>query len=150
VQHCSTYWVGPGTAGYADNLGICLTSCDPLSGSPCAAVDGGVAQVCLPDFALWFITGNGPQDHGWGLCAAQTSAPLPVGSPCAPINGSFVYPSPCVAGAMCWNSAGSNDWRCQQLCALDGSAPCAGDAACRPMDIAPGLGSTTFGVCTVG
>jgi hypothetical protein len=116
-----------------------------LGNDQCPGVDGGVAQVCLPDFALVFVTGN-LTDQGGGFCAAQSPGPLPVGSACAPVNSNFSYPSPCVAGAMCWNNAGTG-WSCQQLCALDGGAGCPTGTTCQPAAIAPGVNSTVSGVC---
>jgi hypothetical protein len=127
--------------------GACLTFCELWTSGGCPAVDGGTAQVCLPYFL--------PPTSGDSVdvCVGQQANPLPVGAACIPPTGPEIvvsYPSPCVAGAICLNEVGSNDWTCRQLCALrgGGSPPCPPDSTCHPIPVAPSISATDLGVCS--
>jgi hypothetical protein len=131
-----------GQTGDTDDMGYCVTPCDFIDGGGCKAPDGGLPQVCFPNL---FVVG--PPDNGSGVCAGQVQNPLPVGSPCNPVDGNYGVPSPCVAGAICWNNPvpGGGNF-CDQLCLLSNSN-CAAGTTCHNMMLAAGVYSSVTGVC---
>jgi hypothetical protein len=133
--------------GVGGTLGVCLTTCSIWESGGCPTVNGGVAQVCLPYFG--FVAGSLAYST---QCVAQQPNPSPVGARCVPPNGIEAvvsFPSPCVAGAICLNEIGSNDWTCQQLCEFGGGASCSPGSTCHPIPVGPGIATRTVGVCSL-
>ncbi len=125
----------------SDDFGYCVTPCDFVDGGGCTPPDGGVPEVCIPGLLL-----VGLPDVSTGYCIAQVADPVPVGSPCTPVDGSIAIPSPCVAGAICWNNpVPGGGFFCDRLCLVGTKCPDGTD--CQMVNIAAGVYSSITGVC---